>query len=127
MEKLYEIQVQHCAPKDSHTSTQAYLIANNDEEVYEWIKSDPMPAMCTSWEDREEEDGPYDIYNDDYEVIGTETFKEKMLRIKGDLYDEDQDWSDAYYGLTFYGWREVGPITPEQIQTMNQLGIINKV
>jgi len=120
---LYEIQVKHCSPKNSHISTQAYLVAKNHEQVYEWIKSEPL-NMINGWADSEEDGETFDIYNDDFEVIGSETFKEKMIRIKGELNDEDYDYSDAYYGITLFGWREIGIITQDQLHVLNQLGIV---
>lgn len=37
MKNLYKIKVLHGAPKDSHTSIETYLIAESDNEVYEFI------------------------------------------------------------------------------------------
>lgn len=36
--KLYKIKVLHGAPKDSYESIETYIIAENDEEVYNWLK-----------------------------------------------------------------------------------------
>lgn len=99
--KLYKIMVEHAAPKDCWTNIECFLLAANDEAVYQWINKEKLYGC---WEDRNEEDGSTEIYDDDCKVIGTETYKEKMLRLKGELFDEDRDFSDAYYGLTFYGW-----------------------
>lgn len=33
-------------------------------------------------------------------------YKARMIRLKGEINDEN-DYSDAYYGLTFYGWELV--------------------
>ncbi len=121
---LYRIIVQHFSQKDSHTSTQAYLAANNDEEVYEWIKAEKLEGMYVGWNYNEEDGNTFDIYNDDYSVTGTETFREKMLRIKGEFNDEDLELSDLYYGKTIYGWEEMGPIDERQLKVGKQLQIV---
>jgi hypothetical protein len=104
--KLYKINVQHVAPKDEHTSLECFLLAENDEAVYFWLDKEKRYG---GWEDINDDGNEYKIYDntDDYNVIGTETFKEKMIRIKGELNDEDRCFADAYYGLTFYGWELV--------------------
>jgi len=38
--KLYKIIVLHGSPKDSHTSTETYLVADNEESVFEWINAE---------------------------------------------------------------------------------------
>jgi hypothetical protein len=48
-----------------------------------------------------------DIYDSEYNVIGQETFKEKMIRIGGEYFDEDYEPQDLYYGVTIYGWEKV--------------------
>ena len=116
--KLYKIEVLHGAPKDSWTDIYEYIVAENDEQVYNWLR------LKASWNDNEEDNKIFEIYDDEYNVIGTETFKEKMLRIKGDANDEDIEWADAYYGITAYGWVDMGDITNRQILILKSLNII---
>lgn len=98
---LYEISVAHYAPKDSHESIQTYLLADNEEQVYDFINENYIYGL---WDERSEEDGELDVYNNNYEVIGVETYKAKMLRFKGDLNDPDDELEDLYYGQTRFGW-----------------------
>jgi hypothetical protein len=125
---LYEIMMEHYAPKDSEKGIHTYLAANSDEEVYEWIKSEQElkdgRQIFITWGMDEKDEEEFEIYDNNYEVIGTETLKEKMIRIKGDLHDEDADFSDLYYGKTLIGWKLVKEnITNEEIEVLKSVGI----
>lgn len=124
---LYSIDFAHAAPKDIEKGIKCYLLAENDEQVYEWIKSEPKltdRTMFNSWADAEEENEPTEIYDEDYNVVGKETFKEKMIRIKGEMNDYDYDYCDAYYGITLYGWTAVKENVTADFTEMIKLGII---
>ncbi len=108
---LYKINFTHYAPKDSKEGIITYLVASDDEQVYEYIKSEPSineSGLYNSWKHDEEEcvEG-FDIYDEKFNWIGHESFKEKMIRLGGEMYDEYADVSDAYYGVTHYGWELV--------------------
>jgi len=122
MSNLYIINVKHIAPKDSHISIECFLLAENDEAVYAWLDKEKQDEM---WSDRNNEDGPCEILDDDYNVIGTESYKEKIIRIRGDINDDDNDYSEAYYGLTLYGWEEIKNPPVGSILILNSLGILN--
>jgi len=117
---LYKITFSHTAPKSSKEGIECYLLAENDEQVYNYVDKS-FNYEC--WKDDDEE--PIELYDDDYNVIGTETFKEKMLRIKGEQNDEDYDYSDAYYGITLYGWELVKENVDGNYTEMVELGIIS--
>lgn len=112
MKKLYKIKVLHGAPKDSHTSIECYVIAYNDEQVYDYIDENYNHGYWedvnnTSIEDLEvgEDDRETCYYlNDDYE--NPITFKEWCMANKGDL-DDEAGWEDAHYEVTKYGWGAV--------------------
>jgi hypothetical protein len=125
---LYVIMMEHYAPKDSEKGIHTYLVANSDEDVYKWLKSEKElndgRQIFLSWRDSEDEGESFEIYDNNYEVIGEETFKEKMIRIKGDINDEDADFSDLYYGKTFIGWKLIKEnITNEEIEVIKSVGI----
>lgn len=105
---LYKILFSHTGPKDSETGIKTYVLAKNDEDVYEWIASEPDVNddghLFNSWKDKEDDEEEFDIYDDNYNVIGTENFKEKIIRLNGEIYDDDHDYDDAYYGITLFGW-----------------------
>lgn len=126
MNNLYRIIVGHAAPKDWHLSTVAYVIAKDDEAVYEWLKKEPEingSTLFSSWADKEEEEEVFEVYDNEYNVIGTETFKQKIIRLKGEVNDEDYDFSDSYYGITLYGWELVSEAV-SGLEKAIELGVV---
>ena len=119
--KLYKIKVLHGAPKDSHESIETYIVAEDDEEVYNWLKK---KAYWDYYEDNPEdenglrcrEESPYDEMS----------FKEYVMLYKGDLKD-DEGWEDAYYGVTKWGWEEVGEISESEKRFLTKCGIIGNL
>lgn len=104
---IYKIEFLHAAPKDIETGFKCLLLAENDEQVYEWIKSEPRIGdsnLYNVWSYKEKENKEYEVYNDNYDIIGKENFKQRMIRLKGQMNDDDYDYSDAYYGVTLLGW-----------------------
>ena len=121
---IYKINVEHAAPKNSWTNIECFLLAEDEESVYQWL--DEKESGC--WSDRGNEDGLIDIYDEDYNVIGQESYKEKMLRIKGEINDDDRSFDDAYYGLTFYGWELVEfPNIEDAIKILDSAEILVRV
>ena len=54
---LYKVTFSHHAPKDGEQGIKALILAENDEQVYNWIASEPKindGSMFNSWKDREE-------------------------------------------------------------------------
>jgi len=86
--KLYEILQRHCAPKDCVENTIGYVIADNDMQVLKYIDKE---LNYDGWYDRQELDDGY---------------IDKMLSMRGEFNDDDADYSDAFYGVTHYGWLE---------------------
>jgi len=130
---IYEILFTHYSPKDSETGIKRLLVADNDEEVYDYIKSEPK-GIYNNWLENESlvystekdaftyEDGSE---SDEYfadEQGNPETFKQRMLRLKGEMFDEDFDLSDLYYGKTLYGWQLIQEnATKEEINFVNRI------
>ena len=99
---LYKIVFSHYGPKDSEEGIKTLLLAESDEQVYDWLASEPDGySLC--WKERMED--PDDEWFD--ENGDPEGYKARMIRLKGEINDDDSDFSDAYYGLTFYGWELV--------------------
>ena len=125
---LYKIKFEHFAPKGSKAGIITYLIAASDEAVYEWMKSEPKvdgESIYINYGYHEEDEEVFDMYDDKYNVIGQETFKEKMIRLRGDIHDEEADISDAYYGVTLYGWECIKEdISIELSKSIKESGII---
>lgn len=116
---LYRIKVLHAAPKDTHKSIQSYLLAENDEQVLEWIDKthrygswgDAIRDGDTKWDDDADEGIPV---------------REYLLKHKGDL-DDDEGYEDAYYGVTKMGWELVcNAADLKDIETLKTLNIIEQ-
>ena len=104
---LYRINFLHAGPKDRAEGIVGYLLAENDEQVYDYINEN----ICSSWLEEEE--------------YGEGLGKERILEIHGDMYDEDFDFSDAYYGITLYGWELIKENASGDYREMIELGIIS--
>lgn len=121
--KLYELLFRHYSQKDNEEGIICYLVANSDEEIYEFIKSEPKIPCGTEWEKGIYNSWKYkdDKEDDSYE----EDHKTRLIECCGEMFDDYADISDLYYGLTHYGWRCVcEEITDEQIGTMSNCGVI---
>jgi len=116
--KLFKISVKHAAPKDSHTSVECFAIAEDEATVYECVDA----ATYQRWSEAEAEGETHAIYDEDWNEIGRETERERRMRLRGDI-DDDEDWSDAYYGLTWYGWDEGQEIDEAQANVLLALGV----
>lgn len=134
MKHLFKIDFEHVGPKDSESGIKGYVIASNDEQVFNFLGGhqsykdlkDPF-GIYTSWLDTDDEDDDNDNDDEDYEDdceydnnAQIETKQEKLLRLKGDINDEDRDYDGAYYGLSFYGWEDLGEISEEEILTIKK-------
>ena|ERR1700744_2549760 len=124
---LYEIQFEHSAPKDQKIGTVCFLLAPDVDLVYEWVKSKPTTKYHTiynSWAVEEEKKEEFKIYDREYNITGMESFKEKMIRLEGQIDDGDNDYSDAYYGITLYGWVLIsGNVNDDLYETLKNNGI----
>lgn len=111
---LYAVKFRHYSPKDSKDGILTYLLANSDEDVYNWIRSEPE-SIYVSWMCYD------DPKNSEYE----EGFKERIISCHGDMYDNESDVFDTYYGATQYGWDMVkdNVLYTDVIQAKNSLGI----
>lgn len=93
--KLFRVIVGHAAPKDVCYSTVCLCLAHTDEQVYEFLANEPRikgEKYFNSWEEWEDDD---------------ENMREEYIKSKGELFHDDADWSDAYYGVTMLGWEEM--------------------
>lgn len=136
---LYKIKFSHTAPKDQKRGIECLLLAENEEQVYNWLKSDPKlknTHIFTCWEDKEllkynpDEDVFVDEDGDEYEEYFTDSdgnpvdFKTKIISIKGEINDEDYDFSDAYYGITLYGWELLKENVTTDYSELIELGVV---
>lgn len=117
--KLYKILFRHYSPKDSKEGVKIYALAEDEASI-----RDRIDATCCygAWKEKEE-DGPVEIYSDDYKVIGQEDYLVRMLRLRGEYNDPDHEVTDLYYGATEWGWDEGQEITEVLASDLIRLGI----
>jgi hypothetical protein len=120
---LYKIVFSHSAPKDTSHGIKTYLLANNDDEVYDYIDREYAYGV---WSDTETDNEIFNVYDDDYNVIGNELFHGKIIRLKGDINDDDVDFADAYYGITLYGWEIIESDTNRDFSGDIELGMVTQ-
>lgn len=115
---LYKIKVLHAAPRGSHESIEKYMLAENDREIYERIDKE---LNYGSWADAKR-DGDREF---DYEKDKDIPHEEWIMQHCGEL--ENEDFSDAYYGITRYGWENLGPIEDLEVEVLLKRGIVKKI
>jgi len=116
--KLYEINFRHYSQKDSQEGILGYLLAESDEQVYEYLKSEPTlkneESIYVSWMYKDDPD------DEEYE----EDFKERIINCCGDMYDDESEVYDLYYGATQYGWNCINEdISVNDASSLIKLGI----
>ena len=122
--KLHRILMRHCSPKDRVEVTKLFVVADSEQSILAKLDDEKRRYTHGAWKEKSEDaEEPFEIYDEDYKVIGTETYLEKMLRLRGEFNDEDADYSDAYYGVTHYGWDEGSEISNADADTLIRLGI----
>lgn len=136
---LYKIVFSHHAPKDSEKGIKVLLLAQNDEQAYEWLASEPKledRTLYNSWKDNEgysyseeketfvDEDGE-EVDSSWYDEEGNaENFKTRMLRLKGEINDDEYDFTDAYYGITLLGWELLKEDVKTDYSELVELGVV---
>jgi hypothetical protein len=138
---LYKIKFKHYSPKDSEEGELGLLLANSDEDVYHYIKNsnkiftDWVEYECVVWESNKE----MFIYSDNneecdetewssYDEYETETHKEKIIRLRGELNESfDYKLTDLYYGKTLYGWELIKENPTTDFSELIELGIVKNI
>jgi hypothetical protein len=116
--RLFKIYVKHYAPKDSHESVEGFLLAKTEEEVCIFVKT------RLGHSEIEDLDKEVKTYDDDFNYVTHESHKARLIRFGGDLFDPNVEISDAYYGVTHYGWKHVGAASPEEIAFMRRMDLL---
>jgi hypothetical protein len=98
--KLHKILLRHAGPKDSIEVVFKYVLANSEQEILDEIDNPRGGYTYGAWQEDEELYDVYDVYN---EVVGTETYLQRMLRLRGEFNDEDASYDDAFYGVKHWG------------------------
>ena len=125
---IYKIMMGHAAPKDWVKVCIGFVLAENEEAVFNWLSSDPKlngKSIYNSWkekqEDYERETGE-EWDNEEYP-----DFKSRIIALKGEINDDDYDFTDSYYGITLYGWELYSESGEDGLEYALSLGIITKI
>lgn len=104
MGDLYKILFDHYSQKDSERGIAGYVIVENIDMLYDYVDE---TFNCGCWADK----GEYECakiaakrQDKIYDGIEVKTFRERNISQCGEMFDEDYDLSDLYYGVTLYGW-----------------------
>ena len=130
---LYAIQFTHYGPKSSEHGIREFLLAENEEKVYEYIKNE----HAWDWEDKENAvyDEKEEAWKDEYGEYhywytenGVEGWKERKLRLRGDLDDDSSgENADFFYGFTEWGWELLKEgLDPLALEFLSDLPITKK-
>jgi hypothetical protein len=118
---LTQIKFAHYGPKDKDEGIKTYAIVDDATEIWRKVDSEYQYGQ---WASRDRDGETCELYGDDgYTPIGTETHTERMIRLRGDIHDEDLEIEDAYYGVTTTGWSEPTPINVVDAATLIRLGV----
>lgn len=127
MQNLYQINVKHLAPKDSHESIECFIIAENEDQVFDYLAKEK--AYWTESETFCENHIP--DFDEDQELSEEEysnEIKKFVISTKGEI---DADWAcydDLYYGQTHWGWElKKENISIEEVNTLKNLGLITEI
>lgn len=135
---LYKIVFSHHSPKDSEKGMKVLLLAENEDQVYDWIASKPKledRTLYNDWKDNEgysyseEQETFVDADGEEsdsswYDEEGNaENFKTRMLRLKGEINDDDYDFTSAYYGITLLGWELLKEDVKTDYSELVELGV----
>lgn len=115
MLKLFKIMQRFSAPKDNVEFVFKYVLAENEEIVFRHIDILANWTMCDEGE-------MFDVY-DGYQLVIQESLTEKLMRLRGDINDEDFELEDLDYGVTQWGWDEGSEISVDDSATLVRLNL----
>ena len=102
---LYKVIFEHYAPRDCESGIKEYLLADNQEQVFDYINKK---------------------YNHDYWDDNYITKEERLMK-KGQIQEHGISKSDLYYGWTEYGWELVKENIETNLLDLIKLKVISKI
>jgi hypothetical protein len=111
--KLFTIKFQHIGPKDTKGGIEGYVLADTEQNV---MKGIDKLYNCGLWGDLLKK-------TEDENLSHAKKYHEDILVYRGEIDHPDNDYGDAYYGITFYGWDEGKEISLQEAQLLVRLGI----
>ena len=105
---LYKIIFKHYSSDNDEIGIKAMLLAENDEQVYNWISSEPKindEKLYNNWKDKERN-------------------KDKILSSNGEIAFEDEYCDDFQFGITLYGWELLKENINSDYTELIELGVV---
>ena len=110
---LYQVMVNHYAPKGSQKGIAFFIVANSNEEVFDYLLQHGRieckhGSYWNCWQDEEIED----------------LFKEEMLEHCDEECTTRANYDDLYYGRSYLSWELIKEdAKPDTLQTITDYGI----
>lgn len=119
--KLYKIIFKHYSPKDSEEGIKGFLFGETEEEVCDYV----MTKLGYYSLDNLEEEVEIYSYDEETDCDSQETItkREELLQNGGEIGLDSNDYSDAFYGITHYGWEEVENWSDRESTALCHLGL----
>lgn len=99
--KIHKIYFSHYGAKSEKEGIECYCLADDEDTIYDYIDKN---FMLEGWTEKNQTE-LVSVYDEEGDIIGEELYKDKVLRERGNLWEEIDD-SHVYYGVTQYGWTE---------------------
>lgn len=113
--RLWKIRVEHFGPKDFHAAIQGFILRETEEEVLDYV------LKTLGCYDDAQLNKKVEVWDDDYENCETITLRESLLRSHGEIDNKNCTTEDAYYGVTFYSWDDVGAVDSDTLIAVQQI------
>ena len=120
---LYQVMVNHYAPKGSQKGIAFFVVANSNEEVFDYLlQHDRIECKHGSywncWQDIRD-----DIMDEEDEEI-EDLFKEEMLEHCDEECTTRANYDDLYYGRSYLSWKLIKEdAKPDTLQAITDYGI----
>jgi hypothetical protein len=137
--RLHKVTMTHYAPKDRQSATAAYVLADSEEQVMDYIDRtfqygrwkdgtdddkgseciDPTAAWWKANPDAKDRAASLGLTIDNFKSV-TGPYRALVLWWRGDF---DEDFADAYYGITQHAWDAGAEVSEEDAAVLVRLGV----
>jgi len=116
--RLYRIEFKHYGPKSSKRGTAGFFVAETEDQVADL-------ALCKlGYWDEDDLSEELDVWEEDKIGDATVSKRESLIANRGQIEWEYNEYSDAHYGITHWGWQDVGEATPARVTVLRELGML---
>lgn len=116
MQRLFKIKFKHYSPKDSEEGVRGFISLDSEEEALKYV----LKLSCMG-DDLSE---PVEVWDLKTDETHTSTLGAELLKNKGLINYDGNDYSDAYYGITHYGYEDCGEVSYSIVKTLQAFGLM---